>query len=162
MKRRQVSMGLILVAIVFIVAFIFVFLNPLVAGIMTTIFPPAGGPHGTRPIDERNSASYWAGADIAITRYTISSTPGNSGLVIRNNRAFEVNLTEVTMAGSQVFRTSTPIVPGSSVLINLSNVPPCKAGETYQWIVVISYNDAVYGMNYNFTGEKPLVGACAP
>lgn len=111
-------------------------------------------------VSEKDSATYWAGADVGITRYFISATPDNSMMVIKNNRVFSINVTSITLGDTSVFNTSTQLAPGSSTNITLSNVPSCTAGQQYLIVTVINYTDAVYGYAYQFTGDKPLVGTC--
>jgi hypothetical protein len=148
MKRGQAAIEyLIILAVVVIIALI-------VIGVI------GGFPGMTRGISERDSASYWASADIGITRYFVSGgTPAGSMLVIRNNRLFSVNVTKITMAGAQVYNTSIPLAPGSSSNITITS-PSCTATQSYSWATVITYEDAVYSTTYTFNGEKPLVGTC--
>jgi hypothetical protein len=114
----------------------------------------------TRGISERDSASYWAAADIGITRYFVSGgTPTTSLLVVRNNRLFAVNITSITMGGTAVNSTVLPLAPGSSSSMYITS-PACTAGQSYTWTTVVNYKDAIYGNAYTFTGEKPLVGTC--
>ncbi len=151
MKRGQAAIEyLIILAVVVIIALI-------VIGVI------GGFPGMTRGVSERDSASYWAGADVGITRYFISTTAGTSMLVIRNNRLFAVNVTKVWMSGTNVMTgTSLPLAPGSSSNLSLTSVPSCTSGNSYSMTTVITYVDSVYGQTYNFSGEKPLVGTCQP
>jgi hypothetical protein len=151
MKRGQAAIEyLIILAVVVIIALI-------VIGVI------GGFPGMTRGISERDSASYWAAADVGITRYFVSSTSSSSLLVLRNNRLFAVNITGITMGGAAVnasLATSPiPLAPGSSASQYIT-APACTAGQSYTWTTVVTYTDAVYGNAYTFTGEKPLVGTC--
>lgn len=121
-----------------------------------------GFPGMTRGVSERDSASYWSDADIGIVWYFISATPGKSMLVIRNNRVFPVNVTNITFDGTRVFNTPTLLSPASSTNITLSNVPNCTTGLSYIMTTAISYQDAVHGSIFLLTGEKSLVGVCQP
>ena len=156
MRRGQAAIEyLIILAVVVIIALI-------VIGVI------GGFPGMTRGISERDSASYWAAADVGITRYFVSNgTPTGGLLVLRNNRLFSVNITNITMSGSFVnsSRAAIPVIvqlaPGSSVNIKINTTQPgCVAGQSYSWTTVINYTDSVYGNAYTFTGEKPLVGTC--
>jgi len=149
MRRGQAAIEyLIILAVVVIIALI-------VIGVI------GGFPGMTRGVSERDSAAYWAGADIGITRYFVTVTGSTSQLVIRNNRLFQVNVTTVYLDGSQVFATATPLAPGSSTSITLTTNSSCPvASQTFSHNVIITYKDATYGVTYNFTGEKPLVGTC--
>lgn len=113
-------------------------------------------------VSASDSATYWSGAEVGITRYFISATSGNSMLIIRNNKQFGVNVTNVYLGTTSVYSTTTPLAPSVSTNLTLSNVPSCTAGNTYSIITTITYIDAVYGQTYNFTGDKPLVGTCQP
>jgi uncharacterized protein (UPF0333 family) len=112
-------------------------------------------------VTEKDSASYWSGADIGITRYYISQTSGNSQIVIRNNLQSHVNVTNITFnGGSGLMSAEVPLAPGSSASLNLTGTQCATAGQSYSNTVVITYVDAVYGTTGTFTGEKSLVGIC--
>jgi len=148
MRKGQAAIEyLIILAVVVIIALI-------VIGVI------GGFPGMTRGVSERDSAAYWAGADIGITRYYLSNFTTTSQLVLRNNRLFSINVTAITFDGSSVFATSTPLSPGSSTAVNLTAASCATAGQTVTKNVVITYKDATYGVTYTFTGEKPLVGTC--
>ena len=151
MKRGQAAIEyLIILAVVVIIALI-------VIGVI------GGFPGMTRGISERDSASYWAAADIGITRYYMSATTVYSQLVVRNNRLFAINFTGISLdSGSNILNYTTGIViaPGSSVAVNLTATGCSPAGTSYSKNINISYKDATYGNVYSFTGEKPLVGTC--
>jgi len=153
MRRAQAAIEyLIILAVVVIIALI-------VIGVI------GGFPGMTRGISERDSAAYWAGADIGITRYYVSATSGASQLVIRNNRLFQINLTGIKLdGGSNILNYTNGVLisPGSAVLVNLTG-QVCgagTAGQTFSKNVEIDYKDATYGVTYTFIGEKPLVGTC--
>jgi phage-related minor tail protein len=148
MRRGQAAIEyLIILAVVVIIALI-------VIGVI------GGFPGMTRGISERDSASYWAAADVGITRYFVSGgTPTISLIVVRNNRLFAVNITSITLAGASVNSTVLPLAPGSSSSMYIT-APTCTAGQSYSWTAVVNYQDSVYGNAYSFTGEKPLVGTC--
>lgn len=149
MRRGQAAIEyLIILAVVVIIALI-------VIGVI------GGFPGMTRGVSERDSAAYWSSADVGVTRYFLSATAANSMLVIRNNKLFAINVTSISLGGNSVFVTVTPLAPGSStnISINTTNAS-CTAGNSYSWITVINYKDAVYGQAYTLTGEKPLVGTC--
>ncbi|MEM3555437.1 MAG: hypothetical protein QXF56_01830 [Candidatus Micrarchaeia archaeon] len=151
MRRAQAAIEyLIILAVVVIIALI-------VIGVI------GGFPGMTRGISERDSAAYWAGADIGITRYYLSKTAAASQLVIRNNRLFQINLTSIKFDGGSNILNYTDgvlISPGSAVLVNLTGTSCANIGETVTKNVEIQYKDATYGVTYTFTGEKPLVGTC--
>lgn len=153
MRRAQAAIEyLIILAVVVIIALI-------VIGVI------GGFPGMTRGISERDSAAYWAGADIGITRYFISATSGTSQLVVRNNKLFSINLTSIKFdGGSNILNYTNGVViaPGSAVLVNLTGSTCGSAGQTFSHNVEITYKDATYGVSYTFTGEKPLVGTCQP
>ncbi|MCX6776147.1 MAG: class III signal peptide-containing protein [Candidatus Micrarchaeota archaeon] len=145
MRRGQAAIEyLIILAVVVIIALI-------------VIGAIGGFPGRTRGISERESAAYWAAADIGITRYFVSAFSEN-WFVIKNNRLFTVNITSITIGG-EVFSTPFTLAPGSSTSIS-PYTPVCTVEETYSWNTVITYKDATYGNTYTFTGEKPLVGTC--
>jgi hypothetical protein len=121
-----------------------------------------GFPGMTRGVSERDSASYWSDADVGIIWYFISATPGNSMLVIRDNRVVPINVTNITFDGVLVFSNSTLLAPASSTNINLTNVPTCRPGLAYTLTTTITYKDATYGSISVLSGEKPLVGTCQP
>ncbi|MCX6776146.1 MAG: hypothetical protein NT130_04845 [Candidatus Micrarchaeota archaeon] len=150
MRRGQAAIEyLIILAVVVIIALI-------VIGVI------GGFPGMTRGVSERDSAAYWAGADVGITRYFLTDSGGTSQLVLRNNRLFAINFTDITFDGASVLEnpTSTPISPGSSTVITLYPAVCTTAGQSVSKNVVITYKDATYGTTYTFTGEKPLVGTC--
>jgi hypothetical protein len=158
MRRGQAAIEyLIILAVVVIIALI-------VIGVI------GGFPGMTRGISERDSAAYWAGADVGITRYSLSSTPGLliDVVIIRNNRLFSINVTSISLDGgtTNMLNSTTQtagilLAPGSAaqVFLNIA-ASPCTATQSYSKNVVISYKDSTYGTAYNFTGEKPLVGTC--
>jgi hypothetical protein len=146
---------LIILAVVIIIALV-------VVGVL------GGFPALTRGISERDSAAYWSGSEIAITRYMFSSK-GGSSVVVRNNKPFAVNLIGVnfTVAGlaqgsgvnGNVSGTYKYLAPGESFSFNAST--NCSAGAApYAYDVVIGYQDPQYSTAYTFTGTKPLVGTC--
>jgi hypothetical protein len=154
MKKGQAAIEyLIILAVVVIIALI-------VIGVI------GGFPGMTRGVSERDSAAYWAGADVGITRYFISATAAASQLVMRNNRLFSINLTSIKFdGGTEALNYSTTgviISPGSAILVNYTAalVGCTGAGTSFSKNVVIQYKDATYGVLYTFTGEKPLVGTC--
>ncbi|MCX6775794.1 MAG: hypothetical protein NT130_03035, partial [Candidatus Micrarchaeota archaeon] len=148
---------LIILAVVVIIALI-------VIGVI------GGFPGMTRGVSERDSAAYWAGADVGITRYYVKGTGDavSSQLVIRNNRLFTINLTSITFDAGANLVNGTSIAsgflisPGSAVLVVLNFTPgaPCSSTQSFSKNAVILYKDATYGVAYTFTGEKPLVGTC--
>jgi len=158
MRRGQAAIEyLIILAVVVIIALI-------VIGVI------GGFPGMTRGISERDSAAYWAGADVGITRYYVNGSADavSSQLVIRNNRLFTVNVTSITFeGGSNLINASSEdtgflVTPGSAVLVvaNFTGGSACTKGQSFSKNVVILYKDATYGVAYTFTGEKPLVGTC--
>jgi hypothetical protein len=148
MRRGQAAIEyLIILAVVVIIALI-------VIGVI------GGFPGMTRGISERDSAAYWASADIGITRYYLSNGTTASQLVLRNNRLFAVNVSTITFDGSSVFATATQLSPGSSTSVNLTAAGCVTVGQSVTHSVVITYKDATYGVTYTFTGEKSLVGTC--
>lgn len=164
MKRQQIVQLVINIVIALVlIAIAYVIFEYLFVYLVSRITTPPWGPEGTRSLEERNSASYWSGADIGITRYYISHTAGSSMMVIRNNRLFAVNVTGVSVGGAWVFGTTIPLPPGSSTNITLNgSVPSCTAGNSYSMTTIVNYSDAVNGTIYSFTGAEPLVGTCEP
>jgi hypothetical protein len=150
MRRGQAAIEyLIILAVVVIIALI-------VIGVI------GGFPGMTRGISERDSAAYWAGADVGITRYFVATGTNTSQLVVRNNRLFQINLTNITLDGSNSINYTAGVLisPGSSVLVNMTTQGCGSAGQTFSKNIVITYKDATYGVTYTLTGEKPLVGTC--
>jgi uncharacterized protein (UPF0333 family) len=165
LRKGQASIEyLIILAVVVIIALI-------VIGVI------GGFPGMTRGLSERDSASYWTSADIGIVRYYINSSNDSvsSQFVIRNNRLFTINLTNITFdTGSYVsgllnysaIATGYIIAPASTAQVYLNMTAPtstagiCTKGSTYPKTVTITYKDSTYGTTYTFVGEKPLVGTC--
>jgi len=150
MKRGQAAIEyLIILAVVVIIALI-------VIGVI------GGFPGMTRGVSERDSAAYWAGADVGITRYYISKTAAATQLIIRNNRLFQINLTNISFDAANTINYTTGILisPGSAVSVNMTDAACSNAGDSISKAVVVTYKDATYGATYVFTGEKPLVGTC--
>jgi len=146
MKKAQAAIEyLIILAVVVVIALI-------VIGVI------GGFPGMTRGISERESASYWATADIGITRYFVNGTLAQ--LVVRNNKIFQINLTSLTFdASGTMTPTSLIVSPGASTQVNVTT--SCgTAGSSFSKNVRMYYIDPTYGTNYSFTGEKPLVGSC--
>ena len=145
-KAQAATEYLIILAVVVIIALI-------VVGVI------GGFPGMTRGVSERDSASYWATADVGIVRYYVNGSLAQ--MVIRNNKIFTVNLTNITFdgVGDALAPTSLLISPGTSVQVN--RTATCgAAGTTFSKNIVIIYVDPTYGTTYTFTGEKPLVGTC--
>lgn len=147
---------LIILAVVIIIALV-------VVGVL------GGFPALTRGISERDSAAYWSGAEVAITRYS-STTTGGTNIVVRNNKNFNLRLSFLNLsdtAGTATanmslspFNTTAAagvLAPGESATI--AHPKNCTAGP-YSFNVVIGYTDPQFGTSYTFTGQKPLVGTC--
>jgi len=159
MRKGQAAIEyLIILAVVVIIALI-------VIGVI------GGFPGMTRGISERDSAAYWAAADVGITRYYVSAGGADTKiLVLKNNRPFTINVTSIYFGSMCVACTAMlsvgPLTPGSSAKVVLEGDaldPYCQpVGSTWSYITVINYKDLVYGTTYKFTGEKPLVGTCQP
>ena len=157
MKGQAATEYLIILAVVVIIALI-------VIGVL------GGFPGMTRGISERESAAYWAGADVGIIRYALQTSSGNSQIVLRNNKNFQVTVTNITIGAQTPAQTDyTPnipqnIAPGASrsLLANYSklNCSSGTVGDLYTLAVTITYQDTQYGTTYTFYGEKPLVGTC--
>lgn len=154
MKGQAATEYLIILAVVVIIALI-------VIGVM------GGFPGITRGISERDSAAYWAGADIGLIRYSlvVTGSSSDSTLVFRNNKNFQVRMTNISFDGTNT--TGFPvevIAPGASVGVNITSTDldcgSASAGQSFSRNVVIYYTDPQYGNAYTFTGEKPLVGTC--
>jgi len=156
-KRAQAATEyLIILAVVVIIALI-------VIGVM------GGFPGMTRGISERDSAAYWTGADVGITRYSIvaSGSAASSTLVFRNNKNFQVTVKNMSIDGTNVTGfTNMTISPGSTASLNITaanlNCGSATVGNGYSKNVIIYYVDPQYGNSYTFSGEKPLVGTCQP
>src|SRR5271157_1161006 len=149
MRRAQAAIEyLIILAVVVIIALIVI---GVIGGFLSM----------TRGVTERDSAAYWSGADIGITRYFLSNgTPTGSMFVVRNNRMFAVNITNVTLAGTVVFPlnptwgsntslyTGLPLAAGSSTNMTINTTTlsqTCTPGTSYSVTTVINYRDSVYG-----------------
>jgi len=148
MKKAQAATEyLIILAVVVIIALI-------VIGVL------GGFPGMTRGISERDSASYWSGADIGVTRYNIPVS-GNATLVFRNNKNFQVKLQNITIGSTTFTLSDTTVAPGASAAFsNVTVTCGGTAGSTYSLDTSITYKDAQYSTLYTITGEKPLVGMC--
>jgi hypothetical protein len=121
----------------------------------------AGGFSGTsKKIEERDSISYWLTTDIGIRRYDVNSSAMQ--LVVKNNKNFEISLTNITSNGIGILSTgggkNITIEPGQSLLVTVNGVG-CSSGE-YQIPLCIGYKDTSYGNAYLLNGEKPIVGSC--
>jgi hypothetical protein len=148
-KAQAATEYLIILAVVVIIALI-------VVGVI------GGFPGMTRGISERDSASYWATADVGITRYYLHHTALLTQLVVRNNKIFQINVTNITFDGANSVNLANGVVisPGSATAINMTLSACGATGDSVTKNVVISYKDPTYGTSYTFTGEKPLVGTC--
>jgi len=151
MKKGQAAIEyLIILAVVVIIALI-------VIGVI------GGFPGMTRGVSERDSAAYWAGADVGITRYFMSAGTASSQLVVRNNKLFTINFSGISLdSGANILNYTTGILisPGSAIVVNLTAAGCTTAGQSYSRNINMSYKDATYGVTYTFAGEKPLVGTC--
>ncbi|QLJ53092.1 MAG: hypothetical protein Sv326_0917 [Candidatus Fermentimicrarchaeum limneticum] len=150
MRRAQAAIEyLIILAVVVIIALI-------VIGVI------GGFPGMTRGVSERDSAAYWAGADVGITRYFVATGTPTTQLIVRNNKLFQINLTNITFDGGNGINYTTGVLisPGSAISVNMTAAGCATGGQSFSKNVVITYKDATYGVQYTFTGEKPLVGTC--
>ncbi len=148
LKGQAATEYLIILAVVVIIALI-------VIGVL------GGFPGMTRGINERDSAAYWTGADVGIIRYNLPAS-GNSTLVFRNNKNFQINLMNLTVDGTTFSLGNASIAPGASLAFtNVSVNCGGTTGSSFSHNIVITYIDPQYpSSGYTFTGEKPLVGTC--
>jgi len=153
-KGQAATEYLIILAVVVIIALI-------VIGVM------GGFPGMTKGISERDSAAYWAGADVGLIRYNIvkSGSSAASTLVFRNNKNFQVRVDNISFDGTNLTGFTTQYIsPGASTSVNSTaanlNCGSANAGQSFTKNVVIYYTDPQYGNAYTFTGEKPMVGTC--
>lgn len=151
---------LIILAVVIIIALV-------VVGVL------GGFPALTRGVSERESAVYWAGADIGFARYT--STSGGSPnvtAIIRNNRNFNIKQIDVVTLGGAGNTPNTNnytgvLAPGQTTAVffslgTLADGQCATAGETFSlYPVTFNYQDAQYGTTYTFIGAKALAGTCS-
>lgn len=153
-KGQASTEYLIILAVVVIVAL-------AVVGVL------GGFPTVSKGISEKDSAAYWQSADIGIVRYFSNST--GTYAIIRNNKNFAVTITSATAEYSGFDGASTSLSPGEStttfkMISNATGANCATAGQgSFQVGVAdlgFGYSDPAYGTVYNFTGLKPLIGAC--
>jgi len=164
---------LIILAVVIIIALV-------VVGVL------GGFPSLTRGVNEKESALYWQGAEIAIQKYYFTAatplTGANSTLTLRNNKNFDVSLDligglqmtkgdgtfiNVTMAcktDSDCTGSPVSLSPGDSksFVINYTNwiTEFCiNKGDSFSRKVNFYYRDTD-GNPYSFVGTMPLVSTC--
>jgi len=176
-KRAQAAVEyLIILAVVIIIALV-------VVGVL------GGFPSLTRGVNEKESALYWQGAEIAIQRFFIVYDANKSTFTLRNNKNFDVRLNLNTYAntsslqitdntGAYTFMNMTcrtpSDCPASATTVVMSpgdsktfyvNHPDWQTkfclnrGDTFSRRVTFNYQD-VEGNGYTFVGTIPLVTTC--
>jgi hypothetical protein len=159
-KKGQASTEyLIILAVVVIVAL-------AVVGVL------GGFPTVSKGISEKDAATYWQSADIAIVRYYANQT--GTYAILRNNKNFAVKLQNQSSSTWSDLRRgliSPTLSPGEStvnfvmLLNNSSSGAYCASPGAGTFTVGVSdlafnYTDPTYGTIYIFSGIKPLVGSC--
>jgi len=164
---------LIILAVVIIIALV-------VVGVL------GGFPSLTRGVNEKESALYWQGSEIAIQKfYFTSNTAANmSNLVLRNNKNFDIRLNlqagalQMTDAGAQFQNVTLYCKTDSDCTGNSTSLSPGDAknfkfdigagtlisgclskGDTFSRKVTLNYQDAE-GNAYTFVGTMALVATC--
>ncbi len=119
-----------------------------------------GFPTLTAGISEKESAAYWTTTDVGIVRSVISGT--GVSMVLRNNKNFPIEITQVNVGGTTGAAISQTLQPGQTTsLISVATLgASCTSGSSYSHNIVIKYDDVTYGTSYTFTGAKALVGTC--
>lgn len=147
-KGQAATEYLIILAVVVIIALI-------VVGVM------GGFPGMTQGVSQKDSAAYWATADVGIIQYSISNNTNNL-IVLRNNKMYTVRVDTVFVNGTNLLASPVTMAPGASSNFSwASGTFSCvTTGSTYSYKVNIGYTDPQYSTAYNITGEKPLVGHC--
>ncbi len=155
-KAQAAVEYLVILAVVIIVAL-------FVVGVL------GGFPSVTTGFDEKQSAIFWAGADVGITNAYVSATASSSKIVVRNNKNSDMQLTSLNLTDNSgvnayTYATATTLVPGqSSTQLSLtdgasSNKCTTK-GNKFSFSVNATYLDS-FGNVFTFTGARPLVGNC--
>ncbi|MCX6767425.1 MAG: hypothetical protein NTY90_01680 [Candidatus Micrarchaeota archaeon] len=174
-RRGQAAVEyLIILAVVIIIALV-------VVGVL------GGFPSLTRGVNEKESALYWQGSEIAIQKYFFASavplTTTNSSISLRNNKNFDIRFSlpyGIQMTKGDGTFTAVPLncktvsdcsgnttvtmSPGDSK--NLVIAYPnwvtdfCNSkGDTFSRKVTFNYTDTE-GNYYIFVGTVPLVTTC--
>lgn len=147
MRAQAATEYLIMFAVVVIIALI-------VVGVLSGFPRISGG------ISERESAAYWATAEIAIPKYYISTNPQATRIAFRNSNNFPVRL-DYAYFGDQLVHIDRTLYAGGTLEFNGTRNVICFApGEKYYFNVSIRYRDLQSGSPYSFVGERPLVGVC--
>ncbi|MEE9525830.1 MAG: hypothetical protein V3V78_04465 [Candidatus Woesearchaeota archaeon] len=108
----------------------------------------------------RASASYWATADVAITDYAISAS-GSDTVIIKNNLRKTINVTVVSVGGTDLESGTTSLAPGGSHTYT-GAAAACTAGQAFSYAVDITYTDTKTDATYSITGDgNKLEGTCA-
>jgi len=151
MKKGQgATEYLVLLAVVLIVA--------LVAIALLGFFPQLGG---TAKVTQ--SKSYWQGAEpLAITSYKI--TNANVALVVQNNGQEKLNVTNISLDGTNIIATSYSIASGKKLTITGTVFPAgtCSGGvgDNFQFQnVTLTYNTPSF--NAVAQSGQPFIGQCS-
>jgi len=161
-KGQTATEYLIILAVVIVIALI-------VVGVLGGIPSIGGG------AQQSTIASYWRTSEIGVVSMSVgngstSGAGGGSGTItLRNNRAGtitiqNVTLTDVSTDNLDPTNTSSRVLSAGQTgifeFINLSNSG--VSGESYSYLIEVSYTDASTGASYTFKGDgNNLVGTIA-
>lgn len=139
---------LVLLAVVLVVAMVALSLIAFMPGLST---------------DARQSAAdaYWSADARPFSIPEHSQSGSTLTLVLVNTEVDQLVLSNITLAGSGangVFSTPTYFSAGEKKTRTVAMTGSCAAGDTYEYIVNISYSTA--NLAHSQFGVKPLVGKC--
>lgn len=155
-KRAQTATEyLIILAVVIVIALI-------VVGVMGGI--PGVGKSGKSGVDQ----AYWATSTIGLASVGISAgTPTASSYVLKNNDKDTVTVNSVyftTSSGAvdSMLPAARTMAAGESATIGNVNtaVLGCVAGQSFSYLVNITYTEQTTGSSYTVTGHT-IAGTCA-
>jgi hypothetical protein len=148
-KAQTATEYLIILAVVIIIALV-------VIGVLGGIPGIGSGMRATA------DSTYWRTANIGITSI-VANVDGNVNITLRNNFPDSIRIQNVTLTdGSNPVKydNTSRILPisGSSVW-SISDMPTGTAGESFSYIVKITYVDIRTGAQYEFpAGTERSIG----
>ncbi len=144
-KGQTATEYLIILAVVIVVALI-------VVGVMGGI-PGIGQGVGTKA-----SAAYWKSTDVAVDSYSVSDSSGDVTLIVRNNMASSIDITNFTL-GTDELTGFGILTPGQTATLTGAGFT-CDGSFSYD--VAITYVDQATSAEYTLTGDgHKLEGTCA-
>ncbi len=148
-KKGQVSTEyLVILAVVLVVALVVVYLVGGFSGLGASSL-------------ETQSKNYWAGASpFSIKTYKMSGT--TIDLELTNNDLEQLTVTDISVAGTSVYSTSTAYNSGESKTVSGTLGSSCGASGTpftYSNVSITYTKGSITGLKE--VGSKPLVGKCS-